>query len=157
MLSRYEQAYFQDLPHFAKGSKERPFFDAYTRLRPGDYDVEHIGSLEVFTNDLNDALKGAFPQRTPVHPYTGVHALLLRWEDDDLDVQREITLLSQTLTGCLNFEVEEWHIPSKNSTRALQAKLYHFQEFHQKEDELLIVYYGGHSDYDRHGRSIWRA
>ena len=74
-----------------------------------------------------------------------------------MEVQREITLLSMTLRDCLNFEVEEWHIPSHGSTRALQAKLYNFQDLHQSEDDLLIVYYGGHSDYDRRGRSIWRA
>ncbi|KAL8885212.1 MAG: hypothetical protein Q9215_006898 [Flavoplaca cf. flavocitrina] len=45
-----------------------------------------------------------------------------------------------------------------NSTRALQTKLYDFQNTHQSEDELLIVYYGGHADADRRrGRSIWAA
>ena len=126
-------------------------------MHPGVYDVEHLRSLEVFTQDLNKALNGAFPQRASTHPYTGVYALLLRWEDDDMDVQREITMLSLVLKDYLNFEVEEWCIPSKSSTRALQATLYNFQDLHQREDDLLILYYGGHSDYDRRGRSIWRA
>lgn len=134
-----------------------PLRGSHSSLHPGDYDVDHISSLDVFTKDLNKALDGAFPQPTPVHPYTGVSALLLRWEDDDLDVEREITVLSQTLQDCLGFDVGEWHIPSQNSTRALQARLYDFQNLHQKEDELLIVYYGGHSDYDHRGRCIWKA
>lgn len=77
---------------------------------------------------------------------------------DDLDTQREITKLASAFACQFTFNVEQWQIPSLNATRALQAKLYDFQNTHQSEDELLIVYYGGHSEADvRRGRSIWRA
>ena len=90
--------------------------------------------------------------------YTSVHVLLLRWIDDDLHIQMEITKLETVFANHFHFQVEQWQIPSVNPTRALQTKLYSFQDAHQSEEELLIVYYGGHSEADsRRGRSIWRA
>lgn len=61
--------------------------------------------------------------------------------------------------GFQRFTTEEFKIPSKpNPTRALQDKLYAFQNAHQDENELLIVYYAGHGEADsRRGRSIWSA
>ena len=112
--------------------------------------------LETFAEDLNQALKTSFPS-DPNH-YTAVHVLLLRWADDDLGVQSEISALYSVFETQFHFDVEEWQIPSLNPTRALQEKLYGFQYAHQSETELLIVYYGGHGKSDsRRGRSIWHA
>lgn len=87
-----------------------------------------------------------------------MHVLLLRWTEDDLNVQDELTRLRNVFEGQFRFATEQWDIPSQNPTRALQGKLYDFQDAHQSEDELLIVYYGGHGDADRRrGRSIWAA
>lgn len=78
--------------------------------------------------------------------------------DDDLQVHREITKLHNVFAAQFSFQVEQWQIPSETPTRALQTKLYDFQNSHQSEKELLIVYYGGHSEADpRRGRSLWRA
>jgi len=78
--------------------------------------------------------------------------------DDDLQVHREITKLHNVFAAQFSFQVEQWQIPSIIPTRALQTKLYDFQDSHQSEKELLIVYYGGHSEADpRRGRSLWRA
>ena len=112
--------------------------------------------LEIFAKDLDQALKNSFPCTATL--YTAVHVLLLRWLDDDLEVQTEISKLQSVFANDFFFQVEQWQIPSMNPTRALQTKLYSFQEAHQDEKELLIVYYGGHGDADtRRGRSIWRA
>ena len=112
--------------------------------------------LETFAEDLDQALKNSFPSGPS--PYTAVHALLLRWTEDDLGVGVEIFALRRLFETRFHFHVEEWHIPSVNSTRALQKKLYVFQDAHQSETELLIVYYGGHGKADpRRGRSIWQA
>ena len=112
--------------------------------------------LEVFAEDLNQALKTSFPSG-PNH-YTAVHVLLLRWAEDDLGIQSEISALHSVFEIQFHFDVEEWQIPSLNPTRALQKKLYGFQDDHQSETELLIVYYGGHAKSDsRRGRSIWQA
>lgn len=78
--------------------------------------------------------------------------------DDDLQVQPEVTKLKDVFAEQFSFQVEEWQIPSIDPTRTLQTKLYNFQNAHQSEKELLIVYYGGHSEADpRRGRSLWRA
>jgi len=103
-------------------------------------------------------LKKSFPLNEEPNPYTAVHVLLLRWLDDDLQVQIEISELNSVFAEQFSFQVEQWQIPSVSPTRALQTKLYDFQDARQSEKELLIVYYGGHSEADtRRGRSIWRA
>lgn len=84
--------------------------------------------------------------------------LLLRWTEDDLNIQYELDMLRNVFDEQFRFATEQWNIPSQNPTRALQAKLYEFQNTHQREDELLILYYGGHGDADRRrGPSIWAA
>lgn len=110
----------------------------------------------MFTKDLQDAISDSFPR--PKAPYTSVHVLLLRWVEDDLNVQEELTSLKRVFEHQFRFATEQWDIPSQNPTRALQTRLYDFQDAHQSENELLIVYYGGHGDADRRrGRSIWTA
>lgn len=125
------------------------------RTHPDKLDYEHVETLREFANDLNQALQGSFPRSA--HPYTAVHVLLLRWADDDLQVQSEIERLRRVFDRQFHFDIEEWQIPSSNPTRALQYKLFELQHAHQSESELLIVYYGGHGAADRRGRSIWRA
>lgn len=83
--------------------------------------------------------------------------LLLRWTDDDLNVQVELDRLRDIFEFQFGFATEQWNIPSKNPTRTLQAKLYDFQETHQLGSELLIVYYGGHGEASRTGKSVWAA
>ncbi|KAL8971462.1 MAG: hypothetical protein Q9197_003256 [Variospora fuerteventurae] len=130
--------------------------DSASSLHPDKYDNEHISKLEVFTSDLREAIYTSFPRLTT--PYTSVHVLLLRWAEDDLNVLEELTILKRVFETQFRFATEQWDIPSQNSTRALQSKLYDFQDAHQDENELLIVYYGGHGDADRRrGRSIWAA
>ena len=112
--------------------------------------------LDTFVEDLDQALRTSFPPR--LNPYTSVHVLLLRWIEDDLGVQIEISALRDVFESQFHFDVEEWQIPSVNSLRVLQKKLYDFQDAHQNQTELLIVYYGGHAKADvRRGRSIWQA
>ncbi|KAL8887036.1 MAG: hypothetical protein Q9192_006383 [Flavoplaca navasiana] len=125
-------------------------------LHPDRFDHEHVSKLKEFSQDLQKAIANSFPR--PSTSYTAVHVLLLRWADDDLNVQVELSSLKAVLENQYLFAAEQWDIPSLNSTRALQTKLYDFQNSHQSEDELLIVYYGGHADADRRrGRSIWAA
>ncbi|KAL8732293.1 MAG: hypothetical protein Q9166_002865 [cf. Caloplaca sp. 2 TL-2023] len=125
-------------------------------IHPDRYDHDHIISLEIFSKDLQKAISNSFPR--PKTLYTAVHVLLLRWAEDDLNVQEELATLKRVFESQFRFATEQWDIPSQNSTRALQTKLYNFQDTHQSEDELLIVYYGGHGDADRRrGRSIWAA
>lgn len=131
--------------------------DSQSFVHPTRYDHEHVEKLEDFANDLNQALKKSFPSPRDIYPYTAVYVLLLRWSDDDLMVQSEIEGLRSVFERQFRFDVQEWQIPGKGAQRALQEKIYGFQYAHQIESELLIVYYGGHGEADRRGRSIWRA
>ena len=108
--------------------------------------------MKTFAKDLNQALKTSFP--TGPNPHTAVYVLLLRWAEDDLGVQFESSALRKVFETQFRFDVEEWQIPSLNSTRALQKKLYGFQDAHQSETELLIVYYGGHAKADSRRRRV---
>ena len=59
---------------------------------------------------------------------------MLRWEDDDLYVEDEILDLDAVFRRRFGFDTEVWCIPSSpNPTRALQKKLYAFQEAHEDE------------------------
>lgn len=58
--------------------------------------------LETFANDLNRALKNSSPRK---HPYSAVHVLLLRWVDDDLNVQSELASLGAVFRHQFNFVV----------------------------------------------------
>ena len=127
-----------------------------SETRTRNRDDSHIGNLKVFTNDLKNGLEGAFPVK--LCPYTSVHVLLLRWVEDDLRVQTEISKLKRVFQHQFNFEVEECHIPSLDSYHSLQETIFNFQKAHQSEYELLIVYYGGHAERDPGPqRSIWHA
>lgn len=109
----------------------------------------------MFSDDLQEAIQTSFPRSA--HPYTAVTVLLLRWIDDDLNIQVELDRLRDVFDFQFKFATEQWNIPSKNPTRALQTKLYDFQEAHQSESELLVVYYGGHGEASRRGKSVWAA
>ena len=82
--------------------------------------------------------------------------LLLRWENDDLGVASELRRLENVFKEEFHYEVETWIIPSIKPTRPLQERLYKLQEVYKHENDLLIVCYAGHGDYDRRYTSIWR-
>ena len=108
--------------------------DSSTRLHPDKFDHGHIDSIETFTKDLQQAMKGSFPRESDPYPYTSVTVLMLQWEEDDLDVKDEINHLDAVFRRRFGFDTEVWCIPSSpNPTRALQSRLYAFQEAHQDE------------------------
>lgn len=124
--------------------------NAYT----GAVGHEYGEKLEAFTSNLHNAIERAYPLYQ--YPYTAVHVLLLRWAEDD--TQSESDLLRKVFDLQFRFQTEAWQIPSQNATRALQKKIYDFQEAHQSNTELLILYYGGRTKTDvEHGRCIWQA
>ena len=138
------------------GSSQQNCEDDNIATHPRNFDHHHVERLQEFTNDLHQALQGSSPPRTC--PYTAVHVLLLRWDEDDLGVHREISRLRSVFRDQFRFEVEEWNIPTLDPYHSLQDKIFHLQKSHQTPSDLLIVYYGGHSDPDtRRGRSIWHA
>ena len=86
----------------------------------------------------------------------------MRWEDDvfidpgvNNGVQGEIDNLEQVFVNDYGFETELYLIPSQDSQRSLQRKIFLLQEYHVSREELLVVYYGGHGVLNDMNQSIW--
>jgi hypothetical protein len=84
-----------------------------------------------------------------------VDALLLRWEEDDLQVQAEIEDLQSLLRDIYGFSTETYLIPTKGSHVKLMSKVLSFVEEHESGESLLIVYYGGHGLINKARQSTW--
>ena len=126
---------------------------------PPCLDSEHA-ELGKFRDDINSALAGALSRNGSV--YERVSVLFLRWEDDDFlrfggnGIQGEIDALEDVFVSDYGFQTEIFLIPSENSHRKLQKKIFHFadDDVHNKSD-LLLVYYGGHGNYNHLNQSVW--
>ncbi|KAL9101314.1 MAG: hypothetical protein Q9187_009259, partial [Circinaria calcarea] len=55
------------------------------------------------------------------------------------------------------FQTEKFSIPTLNSERMLQDRLIDFERAHREGSNLLIIYYGGHGQFNLQGNSVWRA
>jgi hypothetical protein len=127
---------------------------------PHALDYGHKPSFQSFIDDVNKGLTRS--NGSNKCPYEAVWVLLVRWENDDFKVagknngiQGEIDALETVLVEDYGFHTDVFLIPPRDSLRALQRAIFHFQEEHSKRSELLMVYYGGHGRLDRVGRSIW--
>ena len=133
---------------------------------PPDYlvrpclDRAHLESMQNFADDFNAAVSGALARNGS--PYERAFVLFLRWERDDFlepginnGVQGEIDALEQVFREDYGFITETYLIPSENSHRNLQKRIFQFQDEHDSRSELLLVYYGGHGALSRLNQSIW--
>lgn len=126
------------------------------RTHPRGLDNHHVAKLETFVHDLAGSLTYSFPAKDCSYP--AVYVVLVRWVEDDLGVQSEITKLRCIFECQFNFEVEEWYIPTSEPYEFLEHKMFHFKKAHQSKNEILVFYYGGHAGKDlKRGRSIWYA
>lgn len=123
-------------------------------LRPAHVDWE-----PTFTANLNKAL-----EERPTSQHTSLKALLLRWEESDLDdiVGEEIKDLGDELRARFGFDVENWSIPNihdhaNGSTNKLEARLIEFREKYDSRTGLFLIYYGGHGGWDERGGSVWHS
>ncbi|PMD66828.1 uncharacterized protein K444DRAFT_624299 [Hyaloscypha bicolor E] len=92
------------------------------------------------------------------YPYCTVHALLIRWEDGDLDFDWAINGLREVFKDQFGFHlVSSFKIPSNRPYEALESKLQYFKEAHSSKSRLLIVYYIGHGYLDLQNRMHWCA
>ena len=76
--------------------------------------------------------------------YQEIHALLIRWKDDEDGVIEEMDQLGEVLERFYDAKVDSFDIPSFSSEEALVARLQSFMQMYSKEGNLLIVYYAGH-------------
>ena len=94
--------------------------------------------------------------------YEEVNALLLHWDEDDLNVVPEVRKLQQLLQLDLNYNSRIYAIASENAATQLQRDLAAFiDQYSVSTRSLTIIYYAGHADNagdkGRNGYSEWRA
>lgn len=106
------------------------------------------------TTHACQSAKRAFPN-SAYSRYSEVHVLLIRWEEDELEVEHEMEDLLKVFKDMYGFSTERFLIPTQNSHRKLNHKALSFVEEHEKEDMLLIVYYGGHGVINKSRQSTW--
>ena len=121
---------------------------------------EHIPSIKHLAADLEEAVKAVWPRRQGIR-YTQVHALLIRFEDDDLGVLSEIQELKHVFQDIYSYNVETYDIPNARPQRALNQRIQEFLKYDEMNgnETLLIVYYAGHARrvYDSNEPPIWFA
>jgi len=81
---------------------------------------------------------------------------LVRWEEDDLGVAKEIEGLELMLRDTYNFEVDTFAIPSaKRGYLDLVDRIRLLLKKYDLEDNLFILYYGGHAGQDEQSQPAW--
>ena len=86
--------------------------------------------------------------------YKDVFVLLLRWEDDEMDVDWELHDLNNVFMK-YGFNTERWLIPTKNPHLKLMSKAIEIVEQHNDQDDLVIIYYAGHALINNARQATW--
>ena len=115
----------------------------------------HIKDLATFGQTLTEAAAAAYPTTETSVRYKAVHVLLLSWVDDNLGVLEEISELDGAFTSVYGYATEQWKIPSTRSHNSLAKQLTGFLERYESEENLLIVYYGGHGYMNDNRQCVW--
>ncbi len=119
--------------------------------------------MEIFTNqddesglinELSQSLSGSFL----TSGYKSVNALLLYWQENDLGVETEVSMLQRFLAADYKFNTTTFAIPSERPEQALRKAISDFIFDRALPGTLAVIYYGGHGDPDEVSRkSIWAA
>jgi hypothetical protein len=80
---------------------------------------------------------------------------LIRWEEDDLNVQTEIDELFDVFKNYYNFITEHWRIPSRSAHLQLTLMVAEFVKHYHSSENLMIVYYGGHGSINNARQATW--
>lgn len=88
--------------------------------------------------------------------YSGVHALMLYWEDGDEIFLEQLDILQGVLEGDYNYAVLPFPIPSKDSDDVVADELRRFLKEHDKAQNFEIIYYGGHGAIDANRSLLWK-
>ena len=115
----------------------------------------HVKDLATFGQTLTEAAAAAYPTTGTSVRYKAVHVLLLSWVDDNLGVLKEISELDGAFTSIYGYATEQGKIPSTRSHNSLAKQLTGFLERYESEENLLIVYYGGHGYMNDNRQCVW--
>lgn len=135
-------------------------FEGQCQPPPSSRDFDQLQyhiALQNIAEKLQTAANLAYPNDRRMR-YAAVHALLLRWDDEDpkLPVSIEIDELREVFEDIYHFSVEVWKIPSEGSHKKLNQKVLDFVERGgDSKDHLKIVYYGGHGMLAHNRQSCW--
>lgn len=78
------------------------------------------------------------------YPYNGICAIIISWDQDDLEIYEELLGL-QAAFQSLNFtSVKMFSIPNQDSFGTLLVELQAQKLKASADGSLLVVYYGGH-------------
>jgi len=111
---------------------------------PGD---DYLDNFEGFFEHFNRAAKSVLRRVSRRH--SGAYVLLLRWEDDDVGTEKEISDLEELFRAVYHYATERYLIPSDDPTTQLEYRLNDFRRASDNGTSLLIIYYGGHGVLDR--------
>jgi len=100
------------------------------------------GAQNEIRDDISAALVEYQPRRSQI--YTMVTVLLLSWADSDMGCEDEIKQLHKMFLECYNYLVYPYLIPSRDSENSLRKMVYKFLADFGGENNLIVVYYGGH-------------
>lgn len=119
----------------------------------------HIPDLNSLLSHLTDAVSAAWPDRQNLRSYKKVKVILMSWENDDLNVDAEISPLLSVFRGLYHYDAESWKIPSRRPAVELSRKVADVVDTYGREGNLLIFYYAGHArPNDQPGGSpVWVA
>ena len=87
----------------------------------------------------------------PASPYECAVLLTLIWEEPDHDVLEacdEAAELRQFFSETLNFRVDDYEIPTKDSQLAVNHRVTTFLLDHGAKGNLVVLYYAGHGNLD---------
>ncbi|CAK4034149.1 Hypothetical predicted protein [Lecanosticta acicola] len=77
--------------------------------------------------------------------YDRVGALLLCWQDDDLEAwTREVVRLGSIFKEQYSYDVHQFRIPSDRAVTATHKRVADFAHQYDGPNNLMILYYGGH-------------
>ncbi|KAK4455240.1 guanine nucleotide exchange factor subunit rich, partial [Podospora aff. communis PSN243] len=102
----------------------------------------HISTLDHVAKQIHSAAAEAWDRR---FQYKNVFALLLHWQDDDLQVAPEVAALASTFRNVYHYATETWRIPTLKPDWDIKERLIRFLRANDAEGHLVIFYYAGHA------------
>lgn len=91
--------------------------------------------------------------------YASVYVLILSWEANDVTFGEDARGIARVFRDSFNYVVLPFKIPSVDSQQRLNLHVAQFVSQYGSEDNLIVVYYGGHGapSYNHQSECIWAA
>ncbi|KAH7417952.1 hypothetical protein BKA64DRAFT_653228 [Cadophora sp. MPI-SDFR-AT-0126] len=138
-------------------SRSRPSSAPSSRTHDTSLTLYHMDELDDFTRILQKAVNSVFPNagRSQTR-YKDVQVVLIRWADDNhLGVWCEMEDLCRTFEHGYGFKTTTWLIPTENPLLEIMTKSIALVNEIGSEDNLVILYYGGHAAMNDARQQIW--